>query len=60
VKIFSATAMLVTAQYFVNPFNSQDDVDGLKRPLSPCWLESSEEEQENYEAAPQKKRKFSF
>lgn len=52
--------MLVTAQYFENPFNSQEDVEGLKRPLSPCWLESSEEEQENYGAAPQKKRKFSF
>ena len=44
VEVYCATAMFVTAQYFVNPY-SDDEKGGLKRPLSPWSLEDSEEEE---------------
>ena len=59
VEVYCATAMLVTAQYFVNPY-SGDESGCLKRPLSPWSREDSEEEQENYEPSIRKIRKFSF
>jgi hypothetical protein len=58
VEVFCATAILVIAQYFVNPY-SDDERGCLKRPLSPWSLEDSEEE-ESFEPVPSKKRKFSF
>ena len=57
VEVYCATALFVTAQYFINPY-SDDDSGVLKRPLSPWSLEDSEEE--NFEPSLSKKRKFSF
>ena len=58
-EVFCATTMMVIAQYFVNPY-SDDESGGLKRPLSPWSREESEEEEENFEPVPSKKRKYSF
>ena len=59
VEVYCATAMLVVAQFFVNPY-SGDESGCLKRPLSPWSREDSEEEEENYEPSIRKLRKFSF
>ena len=57
-EVFCATAMMVIAQYFVNPY-SDDEIGCLKRPLSP-WSQEDSEEEENFEPVRSKKRKFSF
>ena len=57
-EVFSATCLLVTAQYFENPYHKEGSLDVLKRPLSPFSWE--EEDQDSFEGAPSKKRKFSF
>lgn len=46
-EVYCATAILVAAQYFVNPYTDEES-GCLKRPLSPWSREDSEEEEENY------------
>ena len=56
-EVFTTTCLLVTAQYFENPYHQEESFDALKRPLKTFgW----EEEEESFESAPSKKRKFSF
>ena len=55
-EVFATTCLLVTAQYFENPYHEEEGLDELKRPFSPfSW-----EEEESIESGPSKKRKFSF
>jgi hypothetical protein len=50
--------ILVIGRFFENPYNHQEEGKNcFKRLLSPS---SSEDEEENYETNPLKRRKFSF
>lgn len=53
-EVYCATVMVVTAQYFQNPYS--DDQDGFKRP----FVLSDDSEEDSIEPTPCKKRKFSF
>jgi len=62
-KIYCATVILVICQFFENPYNEHDDLDVLKRPLSPFYDEFSnfsDDEENKYEMLPMKKRKTSL
>jgi hypothetical protein len=42
VEIYCATTILVIGQYFENPFNRENEIEGFKRPLNS--FESSDDE----------------
>lgn len=53
-EVYCATVMVVTAQYFNNPYF--DNSEGFKRP----FVLSDDSEEDSFDATPSKKRKFSF
>lgn len=59
-EVYCATTILVIGQFFENPFNMENDINGLKRPLNSFSSDDEEESTEKFETTPQKKRKFSF
>jgi hypothetical protein len=58
-EIYCATTIMVIGQFFENPFSAESESNDFKRPLSPFSL-SEDDEDEQVETSPQKKRKFSF
>jgi hypothetical protein len=60
IDVYCATTILVIGQFFENPFNKANEVDGFKRPLNSFSSEEEEESVEKFETSRKKKRKFSF
>lgn len=60
IDVYCATTILVIGQFFENPFNKENEINGFKRSLNSFSSEEEEDSVEKFETSPKKKRKFSF